>query len=456
MRSDDLLKFCKLVGKFKSLKINSFKLDSRIITPNDCFVCFKGTKFDANDFINQALEKGGVVISSNLEKASRFSDRNNVFYSEDPLRSLKELAEFKRKSSTTEFVTITGATGKTTTKEFIKQILEDSYPVFATHKNQNNLLGVSLALLNMPEKTKIGVIETGTNHFGEVEELTNLVKPNGSVTTNIYPSHLQFFKSVLGVLKAETEQISWLKSNPKTKFWWLNYDDKYLRRFCKENYDFLKFFSMENSRANVFIEKVTPVEKEIGYIFKLNIFRKPIIFPHFGIFNLNNLVCAVSVCTEFLDTSRIEKILTSKSLTLPDFRSTIRKIRSNILVVDCYNSNPGSLISSATETAEISKKFGGKKLVGVISEMAELGARSEYYHNKVAKILKKLGFSKIYFCGGMINQFIEVFGKDYVIQFDHNNLSHLVKELKKLKDCIILLKGSHVYGLERVVDLLEK
>ncbi|MCS6894073.1 MAG: Mur ligase family protein, partial [Deltaproteobacteria bacterium] len=224
----EVLNFCEKIGYIIDNPIRSFVIDSRLVTQGDCFICFKGKNTDGHKFIEDAILKGAsLIVASDPAEASKFRNRTNIALCKDPVNFLQQCAHYRRKKLNATFVTITGAVGKTTTKEFTRNLLEQKFSVFATPKNENNLLGVSLSLLNMPLTTQIAIIETGTNHFGEVGELTKLVKPHGTITTAIAPSHLEFFKTTEGVLLAETEQISWFQN--RSGFWCINFDDKFLR-----------------------------------------------------------------------------------------------------------------------------------------------------------------------------------------------------------------------------------
>ena len=65
----------------------------------------------------------------------------------------------------------------------------------------------------MPEDTEAAVVEMGINHFGEMHRLSEMVKPDICVMTNIGQCHLEFLGSRDGILKAKSEIFDFM--NPE-------------------------------------------------------------------------------------------------------------------------------------------------------------------------------------------------------------------------------------------------
>ena len=94
------------------LQSSGISTDTRNIESNHLFFALKGPNFNANTFAERALEAGalGVVIDENEYK---IDDRcilvNNV------LEALQKLANYHRKKSKAQILSLTGSNGKTTT-----------------------------------------------------------------------------------------------------------------------------------------------------------------------------------------------------------------------------------------------------------------------------------------------------------------------------------------------------
>src|SRR4029434_7019492 len=104
----------------------------------------------------------------------------------DTLRTLGDLAHYRREVYGPKVLAITGSNGKTTTKEMLAAILEEAYVnkkplrgrLLKTEGNFNNLVGLPLTLLRLQKSNRVAVVELGTNHPGEIQRLTEIAAPD--------------------------------------------------------------------------------------------------------------------------------------------------------------------------------------------------------------------------------------------------------------------------------------
>ena len=78
---------------------------------------------------------------------------------DDPLVALGRIAALVRQRSAARVVGITGSTGKTSTKDVLRALLEPHVSVVASRENQNNELGVPLTLCRTGQDTEVVVAE---------------------------------------------------------------------------------------------------------------------------------------------------------------------------------------------------------------------------------------------------------------------------------------------------------
>ncbi|MEG1910344.1 MAG: Mur ligase family protein [Bacteroidales bacterium] len=204
--------------------------DTRQIEPNSIFVALKGENFDANNFVNVALEKGcayAIVDNPSQSKDSR------CILVENSLQTLQALANFHRKQLAIPIIGITGTNGKTTTKELIRSVLSVKYKVYATEGNFNNHLGVPLTLLRIPLDAEMVIVEMGANHLGEIGELCAIAEPNYGLITNIGKAHLEGFGSFQGVIQTKTDLYRWIQKMDGLLF--VNADNPILMQYSAEN-----------------------------------------------------------------------------------------------------------------------------------------------------------------------------------------------------------------------------
>lgn len=103
-------------------------------------------------------------------------------------------------------IAITGSYGKTTTKNIITHILKDDYLTVATPKSYNTLLGITKTINDsIKPNSEIFVCELGTNHLGEIREMSHFLRPHIACITEVGPQHLETFKTIDNVLKAKFE-----------------------------------------------------------------------------------------------------------------------------------------------------------------------------------------------------------------------------------------------------------
>src|SRR5690606_22324902 len=138
--------------------------DTRQIEPNSIFFALKGENFNANQFAQEALNKGAAFVVID-EKEYQIDGR--CILVDNVLETLQKLAQLHRNKLDIPFVAVCGSNGKTTTKELLYAVLSEKYKTFATKGNLNNHIGVPLTILSIPEQTQMVVIEIGANHIQE-------------------------------------------------------------------------------------------------------------------------------------------------------------------------------------------------------------------------------------------------------------------------------------------------
>ena len=104
---------------FKETEINGVCCDSRCCKKGDIFVCIKGERFDAEDFLYEALENGIEVIV--VKDSPKKAISKTVIISKNPRKTLAEISKmlYGKKTDKMKIIGITGTKGKTTTAEFL-------------------------------------------------------------------------------------------------------------------------------------------------------------------------------------------------------------------------------------------------------------------------------------------------------------------------------------------------
>ena len=177
--------------------------DSRQVRPGDLYIALRGERFDGHDFINAAIAAGAAGVASEV----RF-ERAGVLtlWVPDTRLALGALAAGWRARFGLPLIAVTGSNGKTTVKEMIAAILVahvGEQAAFATRGNFNNDIGVPLTLLRLTDAHRMGVVEMGMNHSGEIAGLAAMTRPQVALVLNAQREHHEFLVLALGIQHQE-------------------------------------------------------------------------------------------------------------------------------------------------------------------------------------------------------------------------------------------------------------
>ncbi len=416
----------------------SIQTDTRKLQKNDLFFALKGPNFNANEFAQQALERGAAYAFVD-EKLSFNDDR--VISTNDALQTLQNLAKFHRiqldkisSGKKIPFIAITGSNGKTTTKELLNNVLSSSFKTYTTEGNLNNHIGVPLTILKIKEDVEMAVIEMGANHLGEIAGYCKYAMPTHGLITNCGKAHLEGFGSIENVKKGKGELFDYLREHKGTAF--VNNDDK-------------SIFPLTND-INEIVSYGSKGENTNGYIFKSDPFLEinipgsiPILVRTnlVGSYNFPNVMAALCIGRYFnIDDQKIKEAI--ENYFPSNSRSQLIKEGSNIIISDTYNANPDSMKAAIENFASMQ----GEKKILLLGSMMELGSESKNEHAAIVSIIDKYNWEGVVLVG---KEFREIPNK-YV---NYENASQVKEWLKKLhpENAHILIKGSRTIQMEKVL-----
>lgn len=199
--------------------------DSRRIKKGCLFLPLVGERFDAHDFIFSALKAGAAGCLTARDEAELLPGKFYIRV-EDTQDALRDLAVYYRGLFDIPVVAVTGSVGKTTTKDMVSAVLGEKYQVLKTDGNHNNNIGLPLTVLRLKRSHQIAVLEMGMNHFGEIDYLTRIARPDVAIITNIGDSHIENLGSRENILKAKCEIFHGMDGKGRAV---LNGDDPLLR-----------------------------------------------------------------------------------------------------------------------------------------------------------------------------------------------------------------------------------
>ncbi|MBO4593641.1 MAG: UDP-N-acetylmuramoyl-tripeptide--D-alanyl-D-alanine ligase [Bacteroidaceae bacterium] len=361
--------------------------DSRRCPEGSIFFALKGENFNGNRFAEKALEQG---CSYAVVDESEAADNARCILVDDVLTALQQLARMHREHFRGPVIQITGTNGKTTTKELVSTVLAQKYNVLFTQGNLNNHIGVPLTLLRLTGDHDIAVIETGANHPGEIAALSNIVKADYGLITNVGRAHLEGFGSFEGVKKTKGELYDDLQRRGASIF--LNAQDDDLLSMATA-----RGFSIGDNAIPYIDGQVVECAPFLKMQWRESDEPHTIETHLIGAYNIANIRAAITVGLKFGVTPAqigcaIEGYVPSNS------RSELRRTERNQLIVDAYNANPSSMAAALQNFALITPPEGSKKMA-ILGEMRELGADSEAEHRKIMDMLAKMEMEEVWLVG---------------------------------------------------------
>jgi len=174
--------------------------DTRTLQPGDLFVALKGERFDANDMIAEAVAKGAAAV---LAHRGRLPADVHGLEVDDTRIALGRLAAAWRAQFRLPLIAVTGSNGKTTVTQMIASILRAWHgdAALATQGNLNNDIGLPLTALRLDAAHRVGVLELGMNHPGEIDYLARIAQPTVALVNNAQREHQEFMATVEAVAR---------------------------------------------------------------------------------------------------------------------------------------------------------------------------------------------------------------------------------------------------------------
>ncbi|PTQ89876.1 UDP-N-acetylmuramoyl-tripeptide--D-alanyl-D-alanine ligase [Agitococcus lubricus] len=428
----------QLIGH--DLDVYQFSTDTRAIQANDVFIALSGAKFDANDFVEQAVAAGAVAAIVTRHQPALAIPQIVVTNSH---QALGQLAQAWREQFDLVRVAITGSSGKTTTKELTASIFRQAGTTLATLGNKNNDIGVPLTLLRLQAEHQYGVFELGANHQGEIAYTSGLVQPHAALINNIGTAHLEGFGGRAGIAKAKGEIFSGLVEGGTAV---INADDEYAdyhRQLCAGRK--IINFSV-NKQADVF---ATDIKRGAGgaYQFNLHIAQQsiPIQLQLIGQHNVANALAAACLAWACgLSLVHIQQGLNQAQGAAG--RMVLHRCQPFTLIDDTYNANPNSVKAAIDELALCV----GRKIV-VLGAMGELGADAAALHQEVGAYARAKQIDALYAVGAYAHELATGFGDNAQVFIEHAPLIDALKS-ELAQAVTVLVKGSRSARMESVVQ----
>ncbi len=373
---------------------SEFEFDTRNISEdNTLFFALNSDSGDGHRFIPelQDIKGAAAVVDENFDTSS--TDIPLIIV-KDPLKAAHNLASRVRsRYRKIKYIGVTGSAGKTTTKEFISQILSTKYRVFRSYKNWNNWIGLPFSMLKINGNEDFAVFELAMSYpgIGEIDLLADILRPDIAVVLNVFPVHMEFLKTLKNVARGKAEILNYIDADGISI---ISGDSEYIRSEVKDKKGRKIFFGMSEGENDIILRGVERCETcssfHIDFYglevkFETNLVNKV---------QIENLFAAIIVAQqsgmknfEISDAVRVLETVSG--------RGEINRAGNFTIIDETYNSNPVAL----KKTLEwVDEEYNTNK-IAVLGDMLELGDDEDKYHFESGKFFSELGYTMLYTVG---------------------------------------------------------
>ncbi len=414
--------------------------DTRTLQSGDLFVALRGERFDANDLIADALARGAVAAVAHPGRLPAGASGLEV---DDTRLALGRMAQGWRAGHRLPLVAVTGSNGKTTVTQMIASILRawQGDAALATQGNFNNDIGLPLTLLRLAPHHRVGVLELGMNHPGEIDYLARIAAPTVALVNNAQREHQEFMATVEAVARENGSVFAHLAADGTAVF---PHGDTFtpLWRELAGARACLTFgaagadVSLAEARWTSGRWQVQARTPAGALAFSLQVAGQHNV--------LNALAAAACALAAGAPLTAIAQGLAAFEPVKGRSRALAIDLGGRTLTVvdDTYNANPDSVRAAIDVLAELP----GPQLL-VLADMGEVGDQGPQFHTEVGDYARQRGIPQLLTLGDQS----QAMGGTHFSDID--SLQQAVRD-RLPSVASVLVKGSRFMKMERVVEAI--
>ena len=462
----------------------SLTWDSREVGPGALYVALPGERVDGHDFVSAAVRAGAVcvLVSRALPPqvmAGIVASGAAVVQVADTAAAVTDLARAWRERLSGRVIGITGSTGKTTTKNLVRDVLAAAGSVTATKGNQNNELGVPATVLAADADTQNVIVEMGMRGLHQIDQLCEFVRPNWGLVTNVGESHIELLGSRENIARAKAELFESLDAGSCA---FINAADDMADKL-------VEFGGLAQRGVNpvYFDGSLDAAEREAGriesdptaqvvwaedialddqgrpsFILCANGFshlgsagavKVPCKLPLMGLHNVSNACSAAAVGFACGMSAQSVAGALAGAVGESGRQEVVASPRGFTVINDAYNANPDSMRASLSTFASFAAK--GRR-IAVLGDMGELGDFAPQLHKEVGAAAAASNLDLLVCAGELAHGIYEgalgagMDSSRIVCVADWQQALDVLAPQVGEGDAI-LVKASHFMGLDRVV-----
>ncbi len=442
--------------------VEELAIDSRKIAEPEqtLFIALKAQRRDGHSFINDAYEKGvrNFLVSEQVD-ITRFQNSNFIQVA-DTLIALQQIVGNYRKQFHIPVIGITGSNGKTIVKEWLYQLLEESYNAIRSPKSYNSQIGVPLSVWLLEPQHEIAIFEAGISQPDEMNKLERLIQPTIGVFTNIGEAHSEGFLNIrqkinekLGLFR-HVKQLVYCKDHPELNDAISHYASNVRNHDGEQP---LKLFRWsQKSEADLFVEQVDihAGKATIKALYKEDTIA--ITIPFTDAASVENAIHCWCVLL-LLGIAQEEIAVRMANLYPVSMRLELRHgINDCTIINDSYNSDLTSLLI-ALDYLEQQKQHPNHTVI--LSDMLQIAMPDGELYEEVAQLISRKNIQRFIGVGSALYKHKEVFRKHKKLRsIFFKSTDEFLKKFHHITfdNEAVLLKGARMFEFEKIDKLLQQ
>ncbi len=293
---------------------------------------------------------------------------------------IKQATEKMKEYKNVLVIAVSGSYGKTSTKEYISQMLARKFSVVKTPASNNTPIAIAHTVLKkIKEDTEVFVAELGAVKRGEVAQLADIVKPRISVTTAVSDQHISLYGNLENVVISEYELLQALPKDGLALFNGnSNNIDMLIEKTKRKKIVYECFDKKPKRKVMIGATDVKPTVSGVSFTVILDGKEMHCTASLFGSHVVENILPAVYLAKHLgMTDAEIKQAIAT--LVPPPQTMTKIVLHNNIVGIDdTFNASPESVFS-AMDYLSLYKT----KKIFVMSPLIELGKGAKERHVQI-------------------------------------------------------------------------
>ncbi|MDD7097539.1 MAG: bifunctional UDP-N-acetylmuramoyl-tripeptide:D-alanyl-D-alanine ligase/alanine racemase [Prevotella sp.] len=421
------------------------------------FFALRSERNDGHRYIPELYRRGvrNFVVDTLPASIGDYGDANFLKVA-GTLEALQRLAERHREEFDIPVVGITGSNGKTMVKEWLYQLLSPQMVVTRSPRSYNSQIGVPLSVWLLNEHSQVGVFEAGISEPGEMAALRDIIQPTIGVITSLGDAHQEHFRS----MEEKCREKMGLFHDTQVIVY--DADDDVMSRCVRQlNYHGQKVaWSKDNPRAAMLItstEITTDAHGSAMTVVTYSFHGNQGVY-HLPFIDEASLACSYACACVALHLGITPEALNERMSTLDPvaMRLEVKEGQRGCTIInDTYNSDVNSIDIALDFMNRRPDSMQGRRTV-ILSDIFQSGITPQQLYSEVSALMVKRGITKFIGIGAAISEQRDTIDVDEKYFFDTVEQFVQSQSFATLHDEVILVKGSRVFGFDRLTEQLEK